>query len=268
MSTTKRPGTIRLMPALTPRRRAVPRNAARMRPMRRCRPSCRPVAPVALPAGRRGARRRGAAPSFPGVLLDWRFDTLPAHGDLGRASSTVGRAAGEPRASVKPAAAASALAVPGRPCGAWLALLSPIEAYEGASSACTWCSTCSSSWSPLPFCWRGRRSRSRCARPTLGAARAAGGAPEPRRPRPLVPGGRLAPLRRGELGLALQRALRRGAREPGAPPLPARHHPGGAPSSSGGRSSVPTRRRGACPTRCASCTCSWRCRRTRSSASP
>ena len=45
----------------------------------------------------------------------------------------------------------------------------------------------------------------------------------------LVPRRRLGALRRGELGMALQHALRRGAREPAAPLLPARDLPRGGP---------------------------------------
>ena len=58
-----------------------------------------------------------------------------------------------------------------------------------------------------------------------GAAGAAGGAPQPGRQGALLPGRRVAPVRRGELGLAFQRALQRGAGEPAAAPLPARDLP-------------------------------------------
>ena len=51
------------------------------------------------------------------------------------------------------------------------------------------------------------------------------GAPQPGREGDLVPGRDLGALRRGELGMALQHALRRGAREPAAPLLPARDLP-------------------------------------------
>ena len=134
-------------------------------------------------------------------------------------------------------------------------------------SASTWCSTCSWSWWPRRCSCSGAPITLllRAARPGMRRALLRRPAQHPDAG-PLLPAAGVAPVRRRQLGLALLHPVRPGAREPGAPLRPARDLPGAAllfwwPVS------APIPRHGACPTRCASSTSSWRCRRTRSWAS-
>ena len=135
-------------------------------------------------------------------------------------------------------------------------------------SRCTWSSTC---------CCAGGRAADRPVRPDHPgpasclaghpAALGPAGPPFARDEDPRVPRGRLGHLRERHVGQPLLAAVRCGPRGPARPRPGARPVPRSGACCSGGRRSRSIRRRGACPTRPAPCTCSSRCRRTRSSPS-
>ena len=184
-----------------------------------------------LPATALAHGSHAPAPTFPSVLprLALRSAGRRAAGrDGGRLS--LGRSPGQPRAPRQPAAADPDVAVHERPRRDRRGVALTDRGVRGLSVQ--------RPHGPAPAADARRAAAAaggRTDHPDAPGQHAddpatpAVGAPQPGREGDLVPGRDLGALRRGELGMALQHALRRGAREPAAPLLPARDLPRGGP---------------------------------------
>ena len=191
------------------------------------------------PGARRAAPRR-------------RFPRCSSSGASIRSSSRARRGRGPPtcwavlavnrRPSAQPASAERTWLFFGGLAAIGVALASPIEAYEGSLFSVHMVQHLLLMLRRRAAAAGRRTDHAGAARasPPLGEAPAAVDPPQPGAEGDLVPGRDVAPVRGRELGLALQHALRRGAREPAAPLLPARDLPVPRRSCSGGRSSGST----------------------------
>ena len=231
-STTKRPGAVRFMAAWTPRSAGrFPSIPATMIPMRRTALPLALVLLAVLPATALAHGSHAPAPTFPerAARLALRSARRRAAGrDGGRLS--LGRSPGQPRAPRQPAAADPDVAVHERPRrdrrGADLTDRGvrglPVQRPHGPAPAADARRAAAAAGGRTDHPDAPGQHADDPATPAVGA-------PQPGREGDLVPGRDLGALRRGELGMALQHALRRGAREPAAPLLPARDLPcGGA----------------------------------------
>ena len=222
-----------------------------------------------------GGSPRGAGPGA------WRIDARPgaARGTAGMALRpgaahrrpwllakwpTCGPGAGcSDRHPSQPAAALAKRRSPGRVAAMAVALRSPIEAYEGPAVQRPHGAAHAAGAGRRTAAAAGRADDAGAAGRLTGRARGCWPCCTAARGGPDLPAAGLGAVRRGELGLAFQHAVRPGAGDGRCTTCSTR------PSwsrrcCSGGRWSAPIQADGASPTLSASSISSWPCRRTRS----